>query len=129
MLADAIVALISGNLANVDPNFVVILIIHGIIAIILIARLLLILPVCHWIIVYRCYCRFPGSYAGKAEGNAPALLPEKNPNGPWQYEVYGVACVEVVVDLLTGESQIERADVLLDCGTSLNPAIDAGQVC
>jgi len=34
----------------------------------------------------------------------------------------------VVVDTLTGESRILRTDILHDCGDSLNPAIDLGQV-
>jgi xanthine dehydrogenase large subunit len=35
---------------------------------------------------------------------------------------------EVVIDTLTGECKLLRADVLHDCGKSLNPAIDKGQV-
>src|SRR6201999_2868117 len=37
-------------------------------------------------------------------------------------------CTEVTIDTLTGEYQLERADVLEDLGRSLNPAIDIGQV-
>ena len=47
---------------------------------------------------------------------------------PFYYFAYGAACSEVVVDTLTGEHKLLRADVLHDVGTSLNPAIDIGQV-
>ncbi len=35
---------------------------------------------------------------------------------------------EVVIDTLTGENRILRADILHDAGASLNPALDIGQV-
>ena len=47
---------------------------------------------------------------------------------PFYYFAYGAACTEVTIDTLTGEYQIDRADVLEDVGRSLNPAIDIGQV-
>ena len=47
---------------------------------------------------------------------------------PFYYYAYGAACAEVTIDTLTGEYQVERADVLEDVGCSLNPAIDIGQV-
>jgi xanthine dehydrogenase large subunit len=47
---------------------------------------------------------------------------------PFFYFAYGAAVSEVVVDSLTGESRLLRADVLHDVGRSLNPAIDMGQV-
>ena len=37
-------------------------------------------------------------------------------------------CSEVAVDTLTGEYRVERVDILHDCGNSLNPAIDIGQI-
>jgi xanthine dehydrogenase large subunit len=47
---------------------------------------------------------------------------------PFFYFAYGAAVSEVVVDTLTGESRLLRADLLHDVGRSLNPAIDIGQV-
>ena len=47
---------------------------------------------------------------------------------PFFYFAYGAAVSEVVIDALTGEHRILRADILHDAGTSLNPAIDLGQV-
>ena len=53
----------------------------------------------------------------------------KTMNGhPFSYFAYGAAVAEVVVDTLTGEWKLLRADVLYDAGKSLNPAIDIGQV-
>ncbi|GAB2490067.1 xanthine dehydrogenase molybdopterin binding subunit [Comamonas humi] len=47
---------------------------------------------------------------------------------PFYYFAYGAAVSEVVVDTLTGEWKLLRADVLQDAGQSLNPAVDIGQV-
>ncbi|MDH4072833.1 MAG: xanthine dehydrogenase molybdopterin binding subunit [Gammaproteobacteria bacterium] len=47
---------------------------------------------------------------------------------PFFYFAYGAAVSEVIIDTLTGESRITRVDILHDCGESLNPAIDLGQV-
>jgi xanthine dehydrogenase large subunit len=47
---------------------------------------------------------------------------------PFSYYAYGAAVSEVVVDTLTGEWKLLRADLLYDAGRSLNPAIDVGQV-
>ena len=47
---------------------------------------------------------------------------------PFLYFAYGAAITEVVVDRLTGENRILRADILHDCGASLNPALDIGQI-
>jgi xanthine dehydrogenase large subunit len=47
---------------------------------------------------------------------------------PFYYFVYGAAAAEVAVDTLTGESRVLRAELLQDCGRSLNPAIDLGQI-
>jgi xanthine dehydrogenase large subunit len=47
---------------------------------------------------------------------------------PFLYFAYGAAVTEVVIDTLTGEHRILRTDILHDTGTSLNPAIDIGQI-
>jgi len=47
---------------------------------------------------------------------------------PFYYFAYGCAVTEVVIDTLTGENRILRADILHDCGKSLNPALDRGQI-
>ncbi len=47
---------------------------------------------------------------------------------PFFYFAYGVALTEVVIDTLTGENRILRADLLHDAGASLNPALDIGQI-
>jgi len=47
---------------------------------------------------------------------------------PFYYFAYGAAVTEVVIDTLTGENRILRADILHDCGSSLNPALDIGQI-
>ncbi|MFD2238385.1 xanthine dehydrogenase molybdopterin binding subunit [Aureimonas populi] len=47
---------------------------------------------------------------------------------PFYYFAYGAACSEVVIDTLTGENRVIRADILHDVGRSLNPALDLGQI-
>ncbi|XP_069694441.1 xanthine dehydrogenase-like isoform X2 [Periplaneta americana] len=44
------------------------------------------------------------------------------------YDIYGVTIAEVEVDLLTGQHQILRVDILEDAGQSLSPEVDIGQV-
>ena len=47
---------------------------------------------------------------------------------PFFYYAYGAAVSEVIIDTLTGEHRILRVDILHDCGESINPAIDMGQI-
>ena len=47
---------------------------------------------------------------------------------PFHYFAYGAAVSEVLLDTLTGEWKLQRADLLHDAGRSLNPAIDIGQI-
>ena len=64
------------------------------------------------------YFRTPGIYYDR----------EKARGNPFRYFAYGAAVAEVIVDTLTGENKLLRADILHDVGKSLNPAIDLGQV-
>jgi len=52
----------------------------------------------------------------------------KGEGRPFFYFAYGAAVTEIVMDTLTGENRILRADILHDAGASLNPALDVGQV-
>ncbi|CAM9133378.1 unnamed protein product [Ascophyllum nodosum] len=47
---------------------------------------------------------------------------------PFNYFTQGVAASEVEVDCLTGDAKILRADIIMDIGASINPAIDIGQI-
>ena len=53
---------------------------------------------------------------------------EKLQGKPFFYFAYGAACAEVVIDTLSGEHKLLRADIVHDVGASLNPAIDIGQI-
>jgi xanthine dehydrogenase large subunit len=52
----------------------------------------------------------------------------KGEGTPFFYFAQGAAVTEVVIDTLTGENRILRADILHDAGASLNPALDIGQI-
>lgn len=47
---------------------------------------------------------------------------------PFHYYAWGAAVSEVRLDTLTGETRVVAADILHDVGTSLNPALDIGQI-
>ncbi len=53
---------------------------------------------------------------------------EKARGRPFFYYAYGASCSEVLIDILTGETKVQRVDVLHDVGRSINPAIDIGQI-
>ncbi|MGP0088398.1 MAG: xanthine dehydrogenase molybdopterin binding subunit [Xanthobacteraceae bacterium] len=53
---------------------------------------------------------------------------QKGRGRPFFYFAYGAACAEVLLDTVTGESKVERVDILHDVGRSLNPAVDLGQI-
>jgi xanthine dehydrogenase/oxidase len=48
---------------------------------------------------------------------------------PFNYFTYGAAFAEVEIDTLTGDFHTRTADIVMDLGSSINPAIDIGQVC
>lgn len=52
----------------------------------------------------------------------------KNEGVAFNYFTYGAACAEVEIDCLTGDHQVIRTDIVMDLGSSLNPAIDIGQI-
>lgn len=47
---------------------------------------------------------------------------------PFYYFAYGAAVTEAAIDTLTGETRLLAVDILHDCGHSLNPAVDMGQI-
>ncbi|XP_057800195.1 xanthine dehydrogenase 1-like isoform X2 [Salvia miltiorrhiza] len=47
---------------------------------------------------------------------------------PFKYFTYGAAFAEVEIDTLVGDFHTRQADVILDLGFPLNPAIDVGQI-
>ena len=59
----------------------------------------------------------------KPKGELPFLCPlffryqdPTPPSDTYTYNTYGVTCTEVEVDVLTGEREILRTDILNDCG-------------
>ncbi|XP_063695941.1 xanthine dehydrogenase-like [Culicoides brevitarsis] len=53
---------------------------------------------------------------------------EKNEGNAWYYFVFGAACAEVEINCLTGDHVVKRVDIVMDCGSSMNPAVDIGQI-
>ena len=65
------------------------------------------------------------NYVPEGKENTPIKTPHHFHGAT--YFGFGAGCVETEVDLLTGEMQVVRADILYDTGNSLNPLIDIGQ--
>ncbi|XP_055613911.1 xanthine dehydrogenase [Uranotaenia lowii] len=51
-----------------------------------------------------------------------------NSGNPFNYFTFGAACSEIEIDCLTGDHQVIRTDIVMDLGSSINPAIDIGQI-
>ena len=47
---------------------------------------------------------------------------------PFYYFCYGAAVTEVTIDTLTGETVLDRVDILQDAGNAINPALEHGQI-
>ncbi len=47
---------------------------------------------------------------------------------PFRYFAWGAAVSEVEIDSLTGMWHLRRSDILHDCGDSINPLVDRGQI-
>uniref|UniRef100_A0A6S8ELY0 Xanthine dehydrogenase n=1 Tax=Aureoumbra lagunensis TaxID=44058 RepID=A0A6S8ELY0_9STRA len=47
---------------------------------------------------------------------------------PFNYFTSGVATTEIELDALTGDIHTRRVDIVMDLGSSVNPAIDVGQI-
>ena len=46
-----------------------------------------------------------------------------NEGNMFEYLTYGVGCTQVEVDCVTGEVTVLSADIVMDVGKSINPAI------
>ncbi|XP_050410577.1 xanthine dehydrogenase/oxidase isoform X2 [Patella vulgata] len=54
--------------------------------------------------------------------------PDTDSDNSFFYYSYGASCSEVEIDCLTGDHSVIRTDIVMDVGSSLNPAIDIGQI-
>ena len=55
--------------------------------------------------------------------------PTGNPNGEhFQYYVWGACVSEIELDVLSGQVHTLSSEILYDCGFSLNPEVDIGQI-
>ncbi|KAJ8719327.1 hypothetical protein PYW08_011502 [Mythimna loreyi] len=51
-----------------------------------------------------------------------------SPNDQQLYDIYSAALCEVELDVLTGQYEIRRVDIVQEVGKSINPEIDIGQI-
>jgi len=52
----------------------------------------------------------------------------KGQGAPFLYFTCGCCVAEVTIDRFTGQTKVERVDILMDIGKSINPGINRGQV-
>lgn len=52
----------------------------------------------------------------------------KGQGSPFLYFTCGCAVAEVCIDRFTGQMKVERVDILMDIGKSINPGINRGQI-
>jgi xanthine dehydrogenase/oxidase len=72
-------------------------------------------------------CGFDFTKEKPADCPADAL-PNSWKGRPFNYFTQGVAYTEVEIDVLSGNHRTLRSDVIVDVGSSVNPAIDVGQI-
>lgn len=65
---------------------------------------------------------------GYTWGPNPADPSKENTGMMFFYFTQGVAASEVTIDTLTGDFTVNRTDILMDVGQSINPSIDYGQI-
>ena len=49
-------------------------------------------------------------------------------DGVEPYDIYGAGLIDIELDVLTGEKNIRRVELLQDTGASLSPLVDIGQI-
>lgn len=65
------------------------------------------------------------AYASDVELQAHSYVGTKD---TFNFNIFGVAVAETEIDVLTGEFEVIRVDILQDVGQSVSPEIDIGQV-
>jgi xanthine dehydrogenase/oxidase len=70
--------------------------------------------------------KLPSNISLNAEG---WYSPTVNPSGGiFQYYVYAACVTEIALDVLSGQVHVLASEIVYDCGQSLNPAVDIGQI-
>lgn len=70
------------------------------------------------------------SLSSQAHYATPGIFFDRNTEKgkPFVYHVAGTAVTEVTVDCLRGTYRIDGVDIVHDCGISINPLVDIGQI-